>query len=124
MTIHLSIEATPHLAAARRLGPVIPWLQADVSAAVAPRQVALNRRLLFVVVLIIGVVQREFAQGSKMTIDPVEPRGPDRRPVESDAVRVGVGQNRGLAMVADVVQHDVQRARSAVCRLPTPRKRN
>lgn len=91
-----------------------PWLEADVSAAVAPCQVTLDGRLLFFVASIVGVVQGELAQGGEVTLDAIEPRGPGGRPIEPNVVPPGVGQNRGLAMIPHVVQHDVQRARLGV----------
>lgn len=75
---------------------------------------ALEGRLLRFVILIIGVAQGELAQGGRVALDAVEPRCPGGRSVEPNVVRVGVGQDRSLAVVAQVVQYDVQRARLGV----------
>lgn len=69
---------------------------------------------MFLVALVVGIVQCEIAQGDKVTLDAIEPRGPGGRPAEPNVVLPDVGQNRGPAMITHVVQYDAQRARLGV----------
>ena len=99
-----------------------PILNTDVAFAITPRQVLLNRFLLFGMTAIVGILQGKLLQCRKMAFNPIEPRGIGRRPVKSDVVRFCIRQHLGLMMVRRIIQNNVQRFLSRV--LPTqPRQK-
>ena len=91
-----------------------PVLQADVACAIAPRQIACDGGLLFLMAAIVRIIHRKLLQGREVTFNAVQPRGVGRRPVKPDAVGGDVPQHFIRAMKRGVVQHDMQRDSSRI----------
>jgi cyclophilin family peptidyl-prolyl cis-trans isomerase len=85
-----------------------PILNTDVAFAVSPRQVLLNRFLLFGMTAIVGILQGKFFQCRKMALDAIEPRRIGRRPVELDVVGFRIRQHPGFMIQGGGFTPDMQ----------------
>lgn len=91
-----------------------PVLNTDLALAISPSQVLLNRRFLFRMAAMIGIVQREFLQRRKMALDAIQPRRIRRRPVQPQFVGFRIRQHLGFVMIGRIVQNQMQRFLSRI----------
>ncbi len=96
-----------------------PILNTDLTFAISPRQVLLNRILLFHMASIIRIIQCKFLQCREMALNAIQPRRIGRCPVKLDLVCRGILQHFCFAMERRIVQNNMQHFISRIF-LPQP----